>query len=397
MNLFVKTVVVVSLSFIVLTPPTLAQNGNVKTAKYHKMLQKRPSAGYLYERFYNSWLENDTSESLEIFLEDIVTKTPTANNKLLFAFFYTIQGKDISALALLTEAAKDNPDSADIWFYKAQAESRTLNFETAIADLHQTLKTKPTADLQTKTLKFLGKLYVRNGQKDEAAKVWQQLIGYVMTQAKPTSIMLFGTDSGDPLLAVRRYGLGMGLCYTSDMTERWGGEWLNWNGGASLWAQILRGIVRTNVTEGLTVTEKTIDNQWLLDIVRKDRAQKPINAIEWAAVSLTTNGQPSDLDINEIGLGRYQVKVPLAAANKITVRLHDQSYDKMSVRHFQKGYPSEYNLSRKASPLITARTIDNLDMIIKDKISTELKQPIGYWAYFAAFTSIFLGIVMRRI
>ena len=49
-------------------------------------------------------------------------------------------------------------------------------------------------------------------------------LGYVMTEAKPTAQLLLATETGDPLLAVGRYGLGTGLAYTSDLTERWGGR-----------------------------------------------------------------------------------------------------------------------------------------------------------------------------
>ncbi|MDC0935518.1 VWA domain-containing protein [Pirellulales bacterium] len=49
-------------------------------------------------------------------------------------------------------------------------------------------------------------------------------LGYVMTEAKPTAQLLLAVETGDPLLAVGRYGLGVGLAYTSDLTETWGGR-----------------------------------------------------------------------------------------------------------------------------------------------------------------------------
>ncbi len=63
------------------------------------------------------------------------------------------------------------------------------------------------------------------------------VLGYVMTEAKPTAQLLLAVETGDPLLAVSRYGLGMGLAFTGDLTESWGGEWLAWDDCGKFWAQ----------------------------------------------------------------------------------------------------------------------------------------------------------------
>ncbi|MFZ4765350.1 MAG: VWA domain-containing protein, partial [Roseimicrobium sp.] len=69
-------------------------------------------------------------------------------------------------------------------------------------------------------------------------------LGYVMTEPKPAAQVLLAAEHGDPLLAVGRFGLGIGLAYTSDLTEIWGGEWLAWDGCGRFWAQVLRGALR---------------------------------------------------------------------------------------------------------------------------------------------------------
>ena len=77
------------------------------------------------------------------------------------------------------------------------------------------------------------------------------VLGYVMTKAKPTAQVLLAVESGDPLLAVGRFGLGFGVAYTADLTERWGGEWLAWDGFGSFWAQVLRGSLKKEDAIGL--------------------------------------------------------------------------------------------------------------------------------------------------
>jgi len=84
------------------------------------------------------------------------------------------------------------------------------------------------------------------------------IFGYVMTQPKPTSEVVLATASGDPLLASSRYGLGMGMAYTSDLTERWGGEWLSWEDCGSFWAQVLRSLARDECTPGFQKKHRQI-------------------------------------------------------------------------------------------------------------------------------------------
>ena len=61
------------------------------------------------------------------------------------------------------------------------------------------------------------------------------LLGYVTTQPKPTSEVILVTESGDPLLAWWRDGLGMSLAFTSDASTRWAAEWMTWNDFPVFW------------------------------------------------------------------------------------------------------------------------------------------------------------------
>jgi Ca-activated chloride channel family protein len=111
-------------------------------------------------------------------------------------------------------------------------------------------------------------------------------LGYVMTEAKPTAQLLLVAETGDPLLAVSQYGLGMGMGYTSDLTERWGGEWLAWNDCGRFWAQALRGVVRHADTEGLQVDNRQDFDVWNLDITRTAKNGAPVTEVLWDASAL---------------------------------------------------------------------------------------------------------------
>ena len=70
------------------------------------------------------------------------------------------------------------------------------------------------------------------------------LLGYVMTRPKPTSEVILATESGEPLLAWWRYGLGMTTAFTSDAKSRWAAEWITWEGYSKFWTQVVRQTMR---------------------------------------------------------------------------------------------------------------------------------------------------------
>ncbi len=147
-----------------------------KSLKYHQVLLKRAEPGYLYDRFYNSWLDESTVEQLQKFLTSRVQQNPKTADRLLLAFFYVKQGDDVAAIEEFRKALADDPASAAIWYHKALVEARTLDFDTAIEDLKKASQQKPKEKLAVQIDKHLGKLLVRNQQTKAALKVWQALL-----------------------------------------------------------------------------------------------------------------------------------------------------------------------------------------------------------------------------
>ncbi len=71
------------------------------------------------------------------------------------------------------------------------------------------------------------------------------LLGYVKTNRKATAQVPLVTDTGDPLLAHWRFGLGKVTAFTSDCKSRWAALWVgDWSGYSRLWSQILRETAR---------------------------------------------------------------------------------------------------------------------------------------------------------
>ena len=177
---------VVLLSFLVSASPIHSrafskqdsgqQAKNEKALKYHKALQRRPVPGYLFDRFYNTWLDESSIADLETFLKSQAASSGKTNDILLLAFFYAKQGKDVKAIEQFRVALKNDPTSANVLYEKAVVESQTLDFDTALADLDAAAKANPKRDVGIKIANLKAKLLVRNREERKAIAVWQKLI-----------------------------------------------------------------------------------------------------------------------------------------------------------------------------------------------------------------------------
>ena len=152
---------------------TLSQK---KALKYHATLQKRPAPGYLFDRFYDTWLETSSLEELETFLQKRATETSATSDQLLLAFFYAKQSEDVRALEQFRLALANDPTNAATLYEKATIEARTLDFDTALADLKKAANANAKPADAIKIAQLQGKLLIRNRQNDEAIKVWSELI-----------------------------------------------------------------------------------------------------------------------------------------------------------------------------------------------------------------------------
>lgn len=71
------------------------------------------------------------------------------------------------------------------------------------------------------------------------------LLGYVKTVMRASAQVPLVTDTGDPLLAHWRFGLGKATAFTSDAKSRWASLWVSrWAGYGMFWSQVLRETAR---------------------------------------------------------------------------------------------------------------------------------------------------------
>ena len=161
------------------------ESPNPRAEKYFNILTQNPAGDYLYDSFYDAWLDSGTIEGLETYLKHYAAETSGTAGPLLLGYFYERQGKDAEALEYFQKAAEaTETPNPDLLYQKATIESRLLNFETAISDVNTALQTlnnlegrsAQASELSIKAGKLLGRLYIRTDQKELAAKAWENLI-----------------------------------------------------------------------------------------------------------------------------------------------------------------------------------------------------------------------------
>lgn len=143
------------------------------------------------------------------------------------------------------------------------------------------------------------------------------LLGYVKTNRKATSQVPLVTDTGDPLLAHWRFGLGKVTAFTSDCKSRWAALWVNdWSGYSRLWSQILRETARApqgrNMDMRLTQQGDVVSIE--VDLAEDAGSRKNGALVEADVFFVAANALGSSmetiqtLDLDQVGPGLYRAE-----------------------------------------------------------------------------------------
>lgn len=182
------------------------------------------------------------------------------------------------------------------------------------------------------------------------------LLGYVVTRPKATCEFILATESGDPLLAWWRYGLGTTVAFTSDAKSRWGAEWLTWPGYSKFWAQVIRQSMRKNDVKGVIVDVKQERGKATVTLDAIDPSGRFLNQAMTEATVIDPQLGQRKLVLKQTAPGRYvaQFATPLSGAYHLNMTqktaggtlLHQQT------RGLIVGYPDELRLNPTNSALL---------------------------------------------
>lgn len=174
------------------------------------------------------------------------------------------------------------------------------------------------------------------------------LLGYVVTRPKATCEFILATESGDPLLAWWRYGLGTTVAFTSDAKSRWGAEWLTWPGYSKFWAQVIRQSMRKNDVKGVIVEVKQERRKATVSMDAIDPAGKFLNQATTEATIIDPQIGQKKIELKQTAPGRYVAEfdtpTPGAYHLQLTQKTVGGTTLHQQTRGLIVGYPDELRL-----------------------------------------------------
>lgn len=162
------------------------------------------------------------------------------------------------------------------------------------------------------------------------------------------------------------------------------------------WAQVFRGILRKSDSEGLTTVSQMGDGSWQVGLSRKDPDGAPVGAIEWEASVLDDQGKTRPVAVEEVGLGRYEARLPTGEAKTLSLRLHDRTSDKLKVLHHAAEYPAEYRLSQELPAVLAGLPTYDPAKLRDGEISATRHRNVAHWFAFAGLAAAWGGLLLRR-
>jgi hypothetical protein len=145
------------------------------------------------------------------------------------------------------------------------------------------------------------------------------------------------------------------------------------------------------------VEQSQDSRHWTIHVTRQDESGRPLSGIEFDAQVLGAAEIGTELQVEEVGLGRYQVQVPIESAESLSLRLRDRDFDKSTVLHYNRPYPAEYRLAAQPARCLEAVPRLNPSDVRQDLLPLRSRRPISHVCYLAALVVMVTGLWLRRI
>ncbi|MFK5921990.1 MAG: tetratricopeptide repeat protein [Verrucomicrobiota bacterium] len=158
---------------------------NEKSVKYLKALEKRPFSDLLFERFFDSWLEDHSIEDGFAYFDTQSKKSPAC--LILLARLYQRQGKLAQATSTFQSFTQNKSNSTRLrnlaWLELARISHLNRDYTAALKFIAQALESQNKSESKNndpktaiKLNKWHGRLLLKTGDTPAGLKVWQQLL-----------------------------------------------------------------------------------------------------------------------------------------------------------------------------------------------------------------------------
>jgi uncharacterized membrane protein len=133
------------------------------------------------------------------------------------------------------------------------------------------------------------------------------LRGYVLTFPKPGAELLMKAEN-DPLLASWRYGLGRVMAFTSDLSGRWGREWVTWQGFPRWASQLARDTMRKTLESRVRTEFKAEDDHVKVVADITSTGGDFLNRLQLKVNIMGPNRATEEKPFQQTAPGRYELR-----------------------------------------------------------------------------------------
>lgn len=138
------------------------------------------------------------------------------------------------------------------------------------------------------------------------------LAGYVATTPKSAANQIIVSDSGDPLLAKWRFGLGRTVAFTSDTKPRWAEDWLEWPDFAKFWSQLVRSVTGESLARSVSIEcrHRPEGKGVLLTADVRDATGHFVSDADLELTAFDNAGRSRRLAVARSGPGLFEARLP---------------------------------------------------------------------------------------
>jgi uncharacterized membrane protein len=218
------------------------------------------------------------------------------------------------------------------------------------------------------------------------------IYGQVVTYPKPGSELLIETEQG-PLLAAWQYGLGRSVAFTSDLSNRWGKDWIKWKHYGRFTSQMVKWAQRKETSRRViaAVDSKEEKGNFRVDVTTDQN--RFINFLQLNTHVLLPSGKNQTFAMEQIAPGRYVGTFPAEEIGAYYFSVYSNSDNFAGTpRTFGFGIPytAEFNRTAVNEDLLEdiasttkgrVLSIDNIPSDLFEDTSDSKQSDTPFWPY----------------
>ncbi len=165
------------------------------------------------------------------------------------------------------------------------------------------------------------------------------IYGQIITYPKPGSELLIETGQG-PLLAVGQYGLGRSVAFTSDLSNRWGKDWVRWEHYGKFVSQMVKWAQRKETAKRYlaAMDHEGEIGKFRVDVVSEQN--RYVNNLTLNINIMQPSGKNQTIAMEQIAPGRYAAAFPAEEIGAYYFSVYDTAGEKAATpRTFGFGIP----------------------------------------------------------